>query len=79
VDKYVPSNGFDVALFVVVLSMKEGVPTMDVGLTANSPSLPFFVPSRRIESTQISETIDLNFTAKSTIRLPHLQKPKMYK
>ena len=74
----IPSDGFVVVLpvgGVDVLSI-TGIPTMDEALTANSPSLPSMIPLRSVESTQASEMTDVNFRARSTIKLPHLQVKK---
>jgi len=70
----VPS-GFGVAVVVgglVVLGITGAIPTMDEALTENPPSVPLLAALRNIERTQSSVTIDVNFTTKSTIRLPHL-------
>ena len=42
--------------------------------TENSPSVPPLVAVRNTSRTQSSVTKDVNFTAKSAIRLPHLHK-----
>ena len=57
---------------LVVLGMNGAIPTMDEALTENPPSVPLLVALRNAERTQSSVTIDLNFTAKSTMRLPQL-------
>jgi len=52
--------------------MTGAIPTMEEALTENSLSVPLLVAVRNTEITQSSVTIDVNFTAKSTIRLPQL-------
>jgi len=47
------------------------VPVME--LTVKSPNFPFLIASRSIESTSLSLTVELNFTARSTVTLPHLR------
>ena len=42
-------------------------------LTVKSPNFPFLIASRSIESTSLSLTVELNFTARSTVTLPHLR------
>jgi len=46
------------------------VPVME--LTVKSPNFSFLTASRSIESTSLSLTVELNFTARSTITLPYL-------
>ena len=56
---------------VVVLLITGGIPVMDEAVTLNSPSFPSLAACRSTESTHVSETTDVNCTARSTIG--HLQ------
>jgi len=57
---------------LVLLGRTGAIPTMDEALTANPPNVPLLVALWNVERTQSSITTDVNFTAKSTIRLPQL-------
>jgi len=60
---------------VGVVSMVAGIPVSRVpvmALTLISPNRPFLTASPSIESTSLSLTVELNFSARSTITLPHL-------
>ena len=57
---------------LVLLEITGAIPTMDEALTENPPNVPLLVALWNVERTQSSVTIDVNFTAKSTIRLPQL-------
>jgi len=59
---------------LVVLGIIGAIPTMDETLTENPPSVPLLVALRNTEKTQSSVTIDVNFTAKLTMRIPQLYK-----
>ena len=50
------------------------VPVM--ALTLKSPNSPFLRASRSIKSTSLSLTVELNFRARSTITLPHLERKR---
>ncbi len=63
-----------VLLVVAVVALSGRVPTMDDALTLNSPSSPFLTASRSIKRTLLSRTVELNFRARSTIKLPHLRR-----
>jgi len=58
-----------VGVVAVVIPVSR-VPVMAV--TLKSPNFPLSEASRRIESTSLSLTVELNFRARSTITLPHL-------
>jgi len=55
---------------VVVVIPVSRVPVM--ALTLKSPNSPLSAASRSIESISLSLTVELNFSARSTITLPHL-------
>ena len=57
-----------------VVALSSRVPTIDEALTLKSPRIPFLAASRRIESTLLSLTVELNFKARSAIKLPHLER-----
>ena len=59
----------DVVAVVVVIPVSR-VPFM--ALTLKSPNSPLSAASRSIESISLSLTVELNFSARSTITLPHL-------
>lgn len=57
---------------VVVISPTGRVPIMDEAFTANSPSIPFFAALRSISITSVSRMVELNFSPRSVVTLPHL-------
>ena len=59
---------------LVVLGTIGAIPTMDEALTENPPSVPLSVALRNTERTVSSVTIDVNFTAKLTMRISQLYK-----
>ena len=69
---YLLSDGLVGVVAVVVVSVSCLVPVMS--LTLKSPSVPFLTASRSRESTLTSLTVELNFRARSTMTLPHLER-----
>ena len=67
----IPSDELVGVVAMVAGILMSRVPVME--LTLKSPNLPFLTASRSIESTSLSLTMELNFTARSTITLPHLE------
>ena len=59
-----------------VLLLAGRAPIIDDASTLSSPKVPSLAASLRIFNTRFSVTIELNFRARSTIKLPHLQAKK---
>ncbi len=59
---------------VAVVALSGRVPTIDEALTLKSLNSPLLTASRSIERTLLSRTVELNFRARSTIKLPHLRR-----